>query len=283
MKKAKVQIPKPIRNFLESAQVEIAENGATPERIERLKREFTALLKTVYFYRDVDGIVDKYITPTLLSTYKSKIEQSGILQVHFGVSPLQLIQLKPHLQEAVKKRVQANKRLITDFMLETETKAVNSVVSNWLNTTSQTEILSDDIMRGMLKGCTEAVSNYEISRRAIDQQHKLIADFNNVIAVNEGAIAGVWHSHKKTATYMARPEHEKLNGQVFVIKNNSLVQQGLLKKGGNDWLEDLKEQPAQLINCTCYFVYYYIHDIKALFRLKPDIFTEKGKAFFNVK
>jgi hypothetical protein len=279
--KRKVLIPKPIRLFLELAQQDLSVNGSSPEKIARLKYEFQSLLKTIYFYRDVNNVVDKYITPQLTKTYSSQIERGDIFDYHKGVSRLRVSELKPELQDKLRQRIQANKQLITDYYLDTETKAVNNAVANWLNTTSFNKVLSDDIIRGIVSKCDEAVSTYDISRRAIDQSHKLIADFNAVIADDAGAVAGQWHSHKKTATYMARPEHEKLNNKIYVIKNSWAVKQGLLKKGSNDWLEDLKEQPAQLINCTCYFVYFYEYDLIALFKLKPEIFTEKGKAFIN--
>jgi hypothetical protein len=51
--------------------------------------------------------------------------------------------------------------------------------------------------------------DYEARRVMIDQNHKLIANIDNVIATSNNAIAAEWHSHWRQAGYDYREDHKE--------------------------------------------------------------------------
>ena len=50
--------------------------------------------------------------------------------------------------------------------------------------------------------------DYEARRVMIDQNRKLIANIDNVIATSNNAIAAIWHSHWRRPGYDFREDHK---------------------------------------------------------------------------
>jgi len=120
---------------------------------------------------------------------------------------------------------------------------------------------------------------WERRKADIDQGHKMIRAIDLTIAEQGGAIAAIWHAHKTTPYFTARPDHWKRNGEVYVFKNSDVVEKGLVKKGHNPWLEDIPDPPAFLFNCVCYWE--FIYSFSALAKIAPDRITQKGRDLLN--
>ncbi len=115
--------------------------------------------------------------------------------------------------------------------------------------------------------------NFEARRVVIDQGHKLINAVNSVIAEDNGAIAAVWHSHWRQPGYDYRPDHKERDEQIYAVRGNWAITDGLMKPG--HYLDEIT-QPGQEVFCRCYVSYlYHLRD------LPDDRLTKKGRQSLN--
>lgn len=111
--------------------------------------------------------------------------------------------------------------------------------------------------------------NFEERRVVIDQGHKLVSNINSVIAEDNGAIAAVWHSHWRQPGYDYRVDHKDRDEQLYAIRGNWAITEGLMKPGR--YLDEIT-QPGQEVFCRCFVSYLYnIRD------LPEDRLTKKGR------
>lgn len=107
-----------------------------------------------------------------------------------------------------------------------------------------------------------------IERRcAIDQAAKLSSNLKNIVAVDNGAIALIWHSHWRQANYNYRQDHKELDGKIFLIRGSWADEQGLIK---GEYYDDI-EPVGQAVYCRCYAQYLF-----SLERLPEENLTKKG-------
>lgn len=62
--------------------------------------------------------------------------------------------------------------------------------------------------------------DYEARRVMIDQNRKLIANIDNVIATSNNAIAAIWHSHWRRPGYDFREDHKERDQLYYLIRGN---------------------------------------------------------------
>ena len=117
--------------------------------------------------------------------------------------------------------------------------------------------------------------NFENRRVLIDQGHKFTSAVNNAIAKDQGAIAVKWVSHWKEEGYNYRPDHKKPDGHIYLIRDNSFVKNGFIKKMNIQYIDDI-DGFGQLPFCRCYGIYLF-----NLRDLPSDMLTEKGKKYIN--
>ena len=72
----------------------------------------------------------------------------------------------------------------------------------------------------------------------------------------------------------ARPEHLKRTGKMFLVRNSWAMDEGLVKKGGLDYYDDLEDQVAQLPFCSCYMTW-----ITSPREIPETLLTAKGRAW----
>lgn len=112
---------------------------------------------------------------------------------------------------------------------------------------------------------------FETNRLNIDQGHKFNSVLNATVAENTGAIAGEWHSHWRQKNYNFREDHKERDLQIYTIRGNWAEANGLMKPGPAGYTDEIT-QPAEEVNCRCF--YRYIHNLD---RLPESMLTEKGK------
>ena len=129
-------------------------------------------------------------------------------------------------------------------------------------------------IRDAAKDISKDVSKLSFERRrvAIDQGHKLSAAVASVVATQHGAIAAIWRDRGASDhNYNARPDHLTRSGTVFAIRDSWAMEQGLIKKGGHQYTDEV-EMVAELPFCSCF--YQYIAQIRDL---PDDMLTERGR------
>jgi hypothetical protein len=115
-----------------------------------------------------------------------------------------------------------------------------------------------------------------IERRVlIDQGHKLNANLASTIAENSGALAGVWNSNWRQLHYNYRPDHKERDQHVYAIRDNWALAAGLMKAGPDGYTDEIT-QPAEEINCRCWYLYLFSLD-----KLPDEMLTAKGREALN--
>jgi len=111
---------------------------------------------------------------------------------------------------------------------------------------------------------------FEERRVTIDQGAKLIGAIHRTVAEEGNAIAGVWHSHWRQPGYDYREDHKERDEQVYAIRGNWAIKDGLMKAGPAGFLDEIT-QAAEEPFCRCSMV--YIYNIRAL---PDDMLTQTG-------
>jgi len=264
----------PFRSLLAEALREFAATGYTSEAalqdwlirlrtaIERemppdtqTRKELAAVLGRI-FARDVRGIakrvpgVERYTLDRVAPSLRAELDR----RIFAGVDLIRL-----------------NRRAAVDKTLQR--------FSGWVSSTPPQSLLRKG-GRGIRDAAKEiakpvAQVRYEKRRVAIDQGHKLSAAVAHVVAMGSGAIAGVWHDRgEHDHGYDARPEHLKRTGKMFLVRNSWAMDEGLVKKGGLDYYDDLEDQVAQLPFCSCYMTW-----ITSPREIPEKLLTAKGRAW----
>jgi len=111
---------------------------------------------------------------------------------------------------------------------------------------------------------------FEERRVIIDQNAKLMSAINTTVAEGGGAIGAIWQSHKHQKGYDGRPQHNKRDGELFLVRDSWVIQKGLVKRGAGAYTDSI-EQPGEFVFCRCSWVYVFnLRDLPA------DWLTKKG-------
>jgi hypothetical protein len=111
---------------------------------------------------------------------------------------------------------------------------------------------------------------FEQRRVVIDQTHKLIANINDIVAIDNGAIAGQWYSHWKQPNYNYRIDHKERDNKIYLIRGNWASEKGLVKPI-NGYSDDITS-PGEEVYCRC--SYKYIYNLQ---KLPKEMLTKKGE------
>ncbi len=135
-----------------------------------------------------------------------------------------------------------------------------------------TEVLDRREVKGEI-GKSIAQIRYEARRVAIDQGHKLIANVSEIVALDGGAIAAIWHDRgEHDPSYNARKEHLARSGKIFLVRDSWAIRDGLVRRGSRPYTDEI-ERPAEAVYCSCFYEW-----ITALRRLPAETLTAKGRA-----
>lgn len=111
---------------------------------------------------------------------------------------------------------------------------------------------------------------FEERRVIIDQGHKLTSSLNEVLSIEAGAIAAIWHSHVHQVGYNYRPDHAIRDGKVYLIRGSWADIKGLVIPVHG--YADEMTQPAEEPFCRCYYQYRF-----NLKDLPSNMLTQKAK------
>ena len=255
---------------LTAAIADFAEHGF--DSAERLDRWLKAIREAAARSMVSPALLEKTMADNLRGVYRAQIERGGILKRHPGVSQFTLDKVKPKLRAELDRRIMASAQLIKLNRAASIEKTMQRF-SGWA--TSIPVGGSDVVDKVETKtDIRKALAQlpFEERRVAIDQGHKFAANLNDILAVDAGAIAGIWHSHKDEVNYNGRPAHNARDGKIFLVRGNWAIKKGLIKQSGNNYTDEI-EQPGEFVYCRCTYQYLY-----ALRRLPKDMLTAKGEA-----
>lgn len=195
-----------------------------------------------------ESVLAETLSRTMQSIYGRMIERGGYSQVHKGVSRFTVERLKPRLRSELDRRMMASADLIklNRNQMIAQTKQRFSGWSTSIPKGGSRAVDRTEVKANLKKSF--AALPYEERRVMIDQGHKLTSELNNIIAVDGGAIAAVWHSHFRQPGYNARPDHAEFDGKIFVVRGNWAMEKALMKVDGHQYTDEI-DRPGQPVFC----------------------------------
>ena len=256
-------------SILTQALNDIIEHGYDSE--ERIAYWIQQLREAAIRTMTRPDVLQRALNDMLHSVYQAKIERGGILRHHPGVERFTLERVKPALRRELDRRIMASAQLIK---LNRE-NAINDTIqrfSGWA--TSIPAGGSDAVDRMETKDqIRKSMASLPFRERRVitDQGHKFVANLNNILAVDNGAIALIWHSHWRERGYNYREDHKERDERVYLLRDNWAQQRGLVKPGAAGYYDQVTAVGAE-VSCRCWATYLY-----SLRRLPDEMLTEKGR------
>lgn len=215
--------------------------------------------------------VQSTLARTLETVYTRMVEKGGYIKAHPDIGRFSIDKIKPRLRQDLDRRIHASANLIK----LNRDRAVESTIQRFSGWTSSVPVggstvepkkeIKDEITKDF------KTLTYEERRVAIDQSHKLIADINNVIASDNGAIAMKWRSQYRQAGYNYRQDHRERDDKIYLIRDSWAHKAGLVKPGSVGYTDEVT-RPGEEVFCRCSGVYIYV-----LRRLPESMLTVKGQ------
>ncbi len=220
------------------------------------------------------------VSRRLTGSYEMEVNRAGALKRHPGISRFTVNYLEPKLRAELDRRILAS----VDLIKLNRQKAIDTTLSRFSGWASSIPSADSIALRGIQGTMLETAGHiqksaeqldYEARRVMIDQNHKLIANIDNVIATSNNAIAAEWHSHWRRPGYHYRVDHKERDLLVYLIRGNWAQKNGYVKPGPAGYLDEIT-QPGEEVFCSCYVTYLY--NLRSI----PDyMLTQKGSKFLE--
>lgn len=209
---------------------------------------------------------------TFKAIYTKQIDGGALLRHHPGVDQFTVQRVTPRLRAELDRRIMASAQLIKLNRDEAVERTLRRF-SGWATSIPDggTDATGRRAAKLSVKKSLSGMSFIE-RRVAIDQGHKFTAALSEIIADDQGAIAGIWHSHWKQVNYNFRRDHKERDGVVFAVRDNWAMQRRLMKLDGHEYTDDIT-RPGEEVNCRCYYQWLY-----SLRKLPDGMVTALGKS-----
>ena len=211
--------------------------------------------------------VEQEMIKAMKQAYARMVIKGGL--VSKGVSKYDIEKLKPKLRAELDRRIMASANLIK-YNREYTINEVLQRFEGWATSIPVGGSKAVDRVKekqNIKKSLGKAA--FKQRRVIIDQTHKLVSNINEIVAVDNGAIAARWHSHWRQAGYNYRKDHKERDDKVYVIRNSWAHKEGLIKPE-NGYTDDITS-PGEEVFCRCNYVYLYN------LRQVPELLTKKGE------
>lgn len=208
------------------------------------------------------------IRAVLGDIYQRLVDRGGLLKHHPKVGRFTLERVKPKLRQELDRRILASTNLIK---LNREQAVENTLhrFSGWATSIpiGGTKAADRTEVKASVKSRLTSMP-YVWRRLHIDQGHKLLANLNEILALDGNAIAMRWRQHY---TRNPRETHKARDGKVYAIRDNWALERGLMKAGPAGYTDEITK-PAEEVFCRCTGT--YLHSLR---QLPPEMITQKGR------
>jgi len=214
--------------------------------------------------------IDAMMRDAMGAIFRREIDNARIVRRVPGISRYSLAMVRPHLRGELDRRIMASADLIKLRRKDAIEKTLARFAgwSTSIPAGGAGEVDKRETKEAIGKGVAQF--RFEQRRVAIDQGHKLVSNVAHIVALDSGAIAGIWHSHWRQAGYAARPDHKARDERVYAVRDSWAIRDGLMNKGAG-YLDDMTaagEEPF----CRCFVEY-----ITSPRRLPDTMLTRKGQ------
>lgn len=260
-------------DVLSAAINDLIENGYdSAQRIEFWTRR---LKEAAEDFLTPTSEMEKILRAALVQTYKRMTDAGGIVKMSPGVARWTIEKVRPALRGELDRRILASANLIKLNREQAIAKTLQRF-SGWATsippggTEQATRQEEKERIRKPL-----AQVKFESRRVVIDQSHKLTAALNNIVSVDNGAIAVIWNSQWKRPGYNYRIEHKERDKLVYGIRGSWVYEKGLAKKPDAGWYDEVTGFAVEPY-CSCFGAYLFT--LRDLEKYAPDAVTAKGIA-----
>lgn len=237
-----------LKKIIRAAVKHFHENGYTSARE---LAEWQAKIRAAAELRPEAELV-AMVTDNLEKAFTLEVDREKVLKRHAGISRFTLAGVRPDLRAELDKRILAAANLIK----LNRTKSIEltlSRFSGWATSIPDKRFQKTPVQLDLFKEVNHIwkpanQTTYEARRVMIDQNHKLLANIDNIISVANGAIAAVWHSHWRQPNYDFRDKHKLRDEKVYFIRGNWAYKAGYAKKGAAGYLDSVT-QPGEEVFC----------------------------------
>ena len=215
-----------------------------------------------------DEQMQREMEKALNAAFDRLVTKGGL--VNKEVSKYDIDRLKPKLRSELDRRIMASANLIK-YNREQSITDVLRRFEGWATSIPKGGSLAVDKVKEK-QNIKKSLAKMPFNQRrvVIDQTHKLISNINDIVAIDNGAIAGKWHSHWKQINYDYRKDHKDRDEKVYVIRGNWASEKGYIK-AINGYTDDITS-PGEEVYCRCNYKYIY-----SLRKLPKEMLTKKGE------
>lgn len=216
-----------------------------------------------------DSQVQSLMEKHLHGIFTRMVTNKGLLRNNKEVKVYSLNRLKPSLRAELDRRIMASQALIT-FNREESINNTMRRFQGWATSIPKggSDVADKVKVKQDIKKAMQDI-RFKERRVTIDQGHKLSANLNDIVCVDSGAIAAIWHSTHQVG-YNNRKDHLERDDKVYVIKNGWAYQKGLIKAPFG-FTTDIT-MPGQEVFCRCRYQYLF-----NLSDLPEQMLTAKGR------
>jgi hypothetical protein len=220
---------------------------------------------------------ERKLREALGARYTSLVTKQGLLREMPEVSRMTLDHVKPKLRRELDRRIMASTNLIKlnrEEMMSTTLRRFQGWATSIPDGGSRAvdKVAEKEAIRKPLSKMP-----YIERRVIIDQSHKLVDSIRDIVAVDGGAIAGVWDSPWRRRGYDYREDHKERDQKVFAIRGCWAIDKGLMKAGDAGYTDQIT-RPGEEVNCSC--TYRYVFNLRSL---PTDMLTKAGFYSLPVK
>lgn len=260
--------PQSLAEILRAAIADFSTRGyVSREQIER----WLALIRAATEREIGDpGRLDAETRRRLEAVYVRMVDKGRVLDMVPGVGRYTLAMVRPQLRAELDRRILASANLIKLHRREV-VEATLRRFEGWSTAIPPGGEGAIDKREVCAHVCKDLKTfRYERRRVEIDQGHKLIANVADIVAMGNGAIAGIWHSRWREMNYDYRPDHKARDERVYAIRDNWAIRAGLMNKGAGylDEMTRAGEEPF----CRCSVQY-----LLSPRQLPDSMLTRKGQ------
>lgn len=207
---------------------------------------------------------------TFKGVYANMVERGRMLKQHQGIARFTLDWVKPRLRAELDRRIMASANLIKLNRVAAIEKTLQrfqgwstSIPAGGSRAVDKPEVKAD-LRKAM------AQLPFEERRVLIDQGHKFNAALNNILAVDGGALAMMWHSHWRQPGYNYRKDHKERDQHIYLLRESWAKEKGYIKPGPDGYYDQITQVGEEPF-CRCNATYLY-----ALRDLPANMVTQKG-------
>lgn len=231
--------------------------------IARIRRSALLQLKTP---AETEAMLKRALT----AKYEALVTRGGVLRNMPEVGRVSIDRVKPKLRAELDRRIMVSANLIKlnrqkaiDTTLQRFQGWATSIPVGGSRAVDQKEE-KDDIRKSL------AQMDFIERRVVVDQTHKLAAAINDVVAVDNGALAVEWHSPWRRPGYDYRKDHKERDLKVYAIRGCWALEQGKMRAGEAGYYDEITHVGEEVsCSCTAKFIF-------ALRKLPADMLTKAG-------